>query len=223
MTFTGTEYLSDTTSSSNLFIGTGDWTITARVLRAAAASGSTTILDTQSGFLNGLLLLGQASGACTLYIMDASTSQAFSFGAGTLPADDTEYNLVIRSTSNTVQLYRDGVKQGSDKTQTLTPTVQTASAHNVGRRGDTAAIYWKGEINEIRLYNGYAFTDADIATHCNSYGSDNIVNGLRLRLVFNEGATGTTATIDSKDLSTYGLDFTPASSPVYNAYTRRIK
>lgn len=136
----------------------------------------------------------------------------------------TWYHIAITFddvTANLSEIYIDGAFDSSGGAYNATPSGTVLS---IGRRNGETIEKWNGHLDDVRIYNRVLAAD-EIATIYSCRGTDGIVDGLKNRWIFNEGADGTTATVAGsiKDLADGGIDGDPASSPVYKYSELRLK
>ncbi len=221
MLFDGsTQYLDQTSPSSNLFIGTGDWTLYATFRKASSADFMLLETSTTGSLLNGVFFYLPVSAAQShLIVGGAAGTDTYTLTG--IPADTAVHNVTWANVSGTVRGYLDGVLK-TTQAQTITPTVQTAVTHFIAKRSNNTQ-YFDGEIIELRMYNGKGLTEVEINASIQGSRNDKIVNGLRMRLLMNEGASGDVATANCIDVSGNGHFFTPQASPTYLANELRIR
>lgn len=130
---------------------------------------------------------------------------------------------VVSGGLGTTEIYINGVLNVTGPT--ITATTPATALLTVGNRTGIASTQGlNGILDDFRLYNR-VLTAAEVRTIYAARGTDEIVNGLISRVLFDEGAIAAvpSGTGVIKDVSVTKNNFTPSGSPVFSASTLRFR
>lgn len=135
-----------------------------------------------------------------------------------LQTTDWQHVCVRWESGTDIEIIVDGVDE-TDTGSIAGGNTGTTSGNDrilVGQGSKDAGDSWDGLIDDVRLYSRYLSLD-EINTILNSYGADNIVDGLVYRYIFKEGAPSSvipTTTNFIRDVAGQGNDLTRVSANV---------
>lgn len=147
--FDGTDDYISVSHNSNL-VPTADYSLSAWVKTSSSATEQEIItkFDASGSYPGYFLSIGDSTapntGKICLWVGDNTGWSCL----GTTVNDGTWHFITARVYNTTVEIYRDGVSQG---TTVRTPSRSNTGALSIGRRSDTGK-YFQGSIDEVRVY-----------------------------------------------------------------------
>src|SRR3989344_1357743 len=144
---------------------TGDFTISAWILRNAGA-GASIVSKTNDSADGGYAMLIGSAGEIYCRTVNGSGHDDSSTALGILPADSTWHQALDVRSGTSCKVYFDG----ADRTNTVdTHTTMTANNNNlmIGTRPDASTEFWNGKLDDIKIYN-FALTAAQVKANYNS-------------------------------------------------------
>jgi hypothetical protein len=133
------------------------------------------------------------------------------------------YHVLVQRKSNILYFYLNGVQDASTLSiGALSVPTDATIGMNIGQQevSLTNRQLFDGRMWDLRMYNR-SLSDEEIKIIYESTSSDNIVNGMTARWLFNEGADGSVVS-NVTDISTTGNNGTDVNSPNYEAVPMKL-